>query len=403
MTMPVKWFSSEMEGAPNMGQDVAVNKLIPVLRAFLVDGFGSRAVSSATYANGEITFTFSAAHKYLVDSVVLASGANEAQYNGEFRVKSVTTTTVVCATDNGTPVAASATGTLAMKVPSLGWTVKAEDATNNRIIFASTDPAANGLALLVDNGAWTDNGAWNSGQTSGVYGIRAKVATVSSVVDINTYTVDRPYQPWPASHRYASNQWFAVGDSRLFHFMPKFMAYNQRIWLTFGEGVSLRPGDKYMTLVTLLANWGSANDDTVWSSTTAGYGRYNDAAALDSTASKYCVRDYHQLPGGVAWRLIGLSTQAKFGRGGQQYPNPSDNGFYIQTDPPMVYVNEKDLRGFLPGVRNVLASVAAMDATVLKNLPNIPGKSFLLLQVSAASVPDGYPSSIAFDITGPWR
>ena len=57
MTMPVKWYSSEMEGAPNMGQDVAVNKLIPVLRAFLVDGFGSRAVSSATYANGEITFT----------------------------------------------------------------------------------------------------------------------------------------------------------------------------------------------------------------------------------------------------------------------------------------------------------------------------------------------------------
>ena len=401
MTMPVKWFSSEMEGAPNMGQDVAVNKLIPVLRAFLVDRFGSRAVASATYANGEITFTFSASHKYLVDSVVLASGANEAQYNGEFRVKSVTTTTVVCATDNGTPVAASATGTLAMKVPSLGWTVKAEDAANNRIIFASSDPAANGLALLVDNGAWTDNGAWNSGQVSGTYGIRAKILTVSNVVDINTYTTEIVQFPWPASHKFADSTWYAIGDSRLFHFLPKYMASNYRGWLMWGEGVSVRPGDKYMTMVSFMANWGSTNSSSDWSYT--GGGRYSDLASLDTSSCKSMARDYHQRPGLVGFRLAASSLSNRLGKG-LVYPNRSDNGVYVQTEPLMVIVDGPDFRGFLPGVRNPLAYIAGQDKTVSKNLPNIPGKALLNLMVAGVAEPSSSSQTmICFDITGPWR
>ena len=406
MTMPVKWFSSEMEGAPNMGQDVAVNKLIPVLRAFLVDGFGSRAVASATYANGEITFTFSDSHKYLVDSVVLVSGANEAQYNGEFRVKSVTTTTVVCATDNGTPVANSATGTLAMKVPSLGWTVKAEDAANNRIIFASSDPAANGLALLVDNGAWTDNGAWNSGQTTGQYGIRAKVTVVSNVVDINTYTVEiGPSYPWPASHKFADSTWYAIGDSRLFHFLPKFMAWNWRGWFTFGDGVSVRPGDKFMTMLTTLFNWGSSATDSGWFTTAQGYGRYNDVMKMDTTSNKYMARAYHQLPSPVGFRMVGTSLNTKMG-GGLPFPNPSDNGFYVQSEPPMVFAGEADFRGYMPGVRNPLATNAGLGKAILKNLPNIPGRSLLCLLAANDSYPTASPATIAimcFDISGPWR
>lgn len=402
MTMPVKWFSSEMEGAPNMGQDVAVNKLIPVLRAFLVDGFGSRAVSSATYANGEITFTFSASHKYLVDSVVLVSGANEAQYNGEFRVKSITTTTVVCATDNGTPVANSATGTLAMKVPSLGWTVKAEDAANNRIIFASTDPAANGLALLVDNGAWTDNGAWNSGQTSGKYGIRAKATVVSNVVDINTYKIEAGPFPWPASHRYAENAWYAVGDARLFHFLPKFMVWGFRGWLLFGDGVSVRPGDKYMTMANGINSWGSLGNPSIWDSTINGLGSYTGMGSLD-VSSGTIARGYTQLPGAIPFRLSGLSLNNRVG-GGLLYPNASDNGFYVQTEAPMVVVDGPDFRGYMPGVRNPLTTHTGLDKTILKNLPNFPGKSLLCLLVANQSYPDvGIQSLVCFDLTGPWR
>lgn len=409
MTMPVKWFSSEMEGAPNMGKDVAVNKLIPVLRAFLVDGFGSRAVASATYANGEITFTFSAAHKYLVDSVVLASGANEAQYNGEFRVKSVTTTTVVCGTDNGTPVAASATGTLAMKVPSLGWTVKAEDSANNRIIFASTDPAANGLALLVDNGAWTDDGAWNSGNTSGQYGIRAKVTVVSNVVDINTYTVEIGPHPWPASHKFADSTWYAIGDSRLFHFLPKFMAWNWRGWFTFGDGVSVRPGDKFMTMLTILSIWGGGTgSDSRWDTASNWYGRYNDAMKMDTTSDKYIARSYHQLPGPIGFRMVGTSLTTKMS-GGLSFPNPSDNGFYVQAEPPMVFAGEADFRGYMPGVRNPLANNIGLDKAILKNLPNIPGRSLLCLLAANEKSPTASSASSAtnaimcFDISGPWR
>lgn len=404
MSYPVKWFSSEMEGAPNMGQAVAVNQLIPVLKAFLVTGFGLKTADSMTYdpVTQQALITISSGHKYLVDSVVTVSGANEAGYPGEHRVTWVSATQLKVEMPTA-PTVNTATGTITVKVAPLGWQVLAEDAATNRIIFASTDPAANGLALCVDNGAWTDNGAWNSGQTSGVYGIRAKCSVVKNVVDINTYTTEIAQLPWPASHRYAASTWYAIGDQCLFYFLPKYSSWGQRVAMLFGEGVSFRAGDKFMTMLTHIATWGSTNGDSQWNSTIGGDGRYNSVFKLTTTNQKIMARDYHQLPGTIGWRLVGLSHQTRMGAG-SSYPNPSDNGIYVQSDPPLVFAKESDIRGYMPGLRNMLNGVSALDGSVLKNLPNLPGKSLLCILCAYEEMPSSTSQSVqCFDITGPWR
>ena len=410
MPYPVKWFSSEMEGAPNMGQAVAVNQLIPVLKAFLVTGFGLKTADSMTYdpVTQQGLITISSGHKYLVDSVILVSGANEAGYVGEHRVTWVSATQLKVEMPTA-PTVNTATGSITVKVAPLGWQVLAEDAANNRVIFASSDPAANGLALLVDNGAWTDNGAWNGGQTSGLYGIRAKVSAISNVVDINTYTAEIGPYPWPASHKHADNTWYAIGDARLFHFLPKFMAWNWRGWFTFGDGVSIRSGDKYMTMLTTLYNWAGTGTDSQWHAAVNGYGKYNDAMKMDVISNKYMARAYHQLPGSIGFRMVGPSITTKMG-GGLPFPNPSDNGFYVQSEPPMVFAGEADFRGYMPGVRNPLATNVGLDKAILKNAPNIPGRSLLCLLAANDSFPTASSSSssetnaiMCFDISGPWR
>ena len=169
----------------------------------------------------------------------------------------------------------------------------------------------------------------------------------------------------------------------------------------WGEGVSVRPGDKYMTMVSFMANWGSTNSSSDWSYT--GGGRYSDLASLDTSSCKSMARDYHQRPGLVGFRLAASSLSNRLGNG-LVYPNRSDNGVYVQTEPLMVIVDGPDFRGFLPGVRNPLAYIAGQDKTVSKNLPNIPGKALLNLMVAGVAEPSSSSQTmICFDITGPWR
>ena len=144
----------------------------------------------------------------------------------------------------------------------------------------------------------------------------------------------------------------------------------------------------------------------MWVSASPGYGKYNDVMKMDTTSNKYIARPHHQLPGPVGFRMVGTSLTTKMG-GGFLFPNPSDNGFYVQAEPPMVFAGDIDFRGYMPGVRNPLATNVGLDKSILKNLPNIPGRSLLCLLAAN----DSYPSSaspatnaiMCFDISGPWR
>ena len=403
MAFPVKWYSSAMQGAPLLSagaggsaHTVAPGSLIALLKAILVTGFGGQALSSAVYdsAASTITLTLSSTHAYLKDSIIEVSGANEAGFNGEFRVRSVTSTKVVLGLDNGTPAVANATGTLAIKIPSLGWAVLFEDAVNNKIIFGRT--AGTPIKLMVDNSAWT---GWNLNN-----GHLAKVAMVEDVADINTYTTVFEHR-WPCSHNYGTPEWQAVGDALLLYFMPVYglggsINYATRALFAFGDINSIRPGDQYQCLLVHYPYLSNNSSDYSWSSNWSQY--YNDALIFGNANQKALARSYHQLPGAVTASWRGLNSA--MGEG-MEFPNLADNGFYVSTEPVPVHDN-LCFRGSLPGVVIPYATSISFDKANLDNLPGLPNKLIRLLlcnrQIDAGSEAD-YRRLVGFDIKGPWR
>lgn len=393
MTFPVKWYSSDMEGAAFLSSGAAgaahttvAGSLIALLKSVLVTGFGIKSVSSLVYSSATqtITATVAAGHKYLVDQVVELSGANESGFNGEFRVLSITSTNVVMGLDNGTPAAASATGTLSMKIPSLGWAVEFEDAANYKIIFKRTDPASTPLRMYIDNSAWS---GWNN-----YNGYLAKVQMIENPTDINTFTVVNDYR-WPCSHSYATPGWGLIGDSRMIYFMPAYAVNNNRGLYLFGDGNSIRPGDNYFCLMTV---YPVLTNDRYWQSSGSAF--HNQALAFANSNQKRIARSYHQMPGGVAASWKGLNTY--FGEG-MSFPNPADNGFYVSTDSVPVH-DDLSFRGSLPGIVVPYASPSAYDKTNLNNLPGLTGKLIRLLLVNCVEA-GGNPRLVGFDIKGPWR
>jgi len=386
MTFPVKWYDSAMQGSTLL--TTSVGSLIAMLKTVLVTGFGSMPVSTLVYDSSAstITVTVETGHKYLVGQIVAVAGANEAGFNGEFRVVSVTSTTVVVGLDNGTPAASSATGTLSMNIPSLGWVVEFEDATNYKIIFKRIDTAATPIRLLVDNSAWSN---WNQN-----YGEFAKVSMVEDVVDINTYTTVQTYT-WPSSHAYATAEWQVVGDSLMLYFIPTFGGANLRSVYAFGDINSIRPGDQYHCLLTGNGQWTDING--WWTQTTFNIG--SNFALFANGNEKSLARNYHQLPGVSSCHWRGL--YGAFGEG-MSFPNPADNGFYVSTEPVPVH-DASGYRGSLPGVVVPYATATGYNKANLNNLPGLPGRLIRLLVIQKQFTSENNPRLIGFDIKGPWR
>ena len=86
MRYPVKWFHSDMQGAPTLSGDPGA--LLSVLRGCLIDGFNLVSLSSLTYDpnTGECTAQTATNHGFAKYQVVSISGADQPEYNGEQRV-----------------------------------------------------------------------------------------------------------------------------------------------------------------------------------------------------------------------------------------------------------------------------------------------------------------------------
>ena len=153
MAYPVKWFTSDMTGAPVLGQNVQ-GSLIAILKACLIDGFGELNPTSITYSAGSLqcTATFAAPHGYRKHSIILVSDANEAAFNGEVRVISSTVDTIVWEPET-TPPATATTGTVfkTRVAPATGWQIAYEDPGNYLIILERTAPNATPYKVLIKN------------------------------------------------------------------------------------------------------------------------------------------------------------------------------------------------------------------------------------------------------------
>lgn len=394
---PVKWLSSEMQGAPSLG-DTADGALAALLKAALVTGFGTLSINALTFdlATGWAVATFSAGHKYLVDSVIKVDGVSPDSYNGEHRVMQISATQVWFELDNGDPGASGSGASMTMKVAPLGWTITHESADGKIFIVRPTDVSSSGnVSLRIDNSAW-------SGWTYNNLFYLAKVTMVEDVTDINTYTEIYDHR-WPATGRYSDKRWDLIGDSQLFYWLPAFSVHNQQACYPFGYIRSVRPGDRYHAVLDNYAvkappqattsNWG-------WGIT--GNSSYGDTfGKLNDSSQRVLARPYHQLFGTTAFSLRGLFSL--FGSG-INVPNGADNGFYVSNEQIMVLESGNHLRGYMPGLVNPYGSVSGWNRKNFGDLPALPRKIVRFIHVQRDVNLFSNPATMCgFDIVGPWR
>lgn len=398
MAFPVKWYSNAMQGAPSLG-DLTEGALASLLKAVLVTGFGNLTVNSLSWdaALGWAVATIDSGHSYLKDSVIAINGASPSGYNGEHRVMKVSATKVWFELDGGNP-GSSATGTISIKIPGLGWVITHESANGQVFIVRSPESVdAYPVSLRIDNSAFS---GWSSG--SGNTGYLAKVAMVEDVADLDTYTLIIEHR-WPATGRYSDKRWDLVGDNLLFYFAPAYALGNLQAIYTFGYINSVRPGDRYHCILNTYRGTSAADVNRSW----AVYGvsnssYYNFFANHLSSVDRYLARAYHQVFGTVSWQTIGLFSRMGTGL---PLPNPADNGFYLATDPTMVMESVSSaLRGYLPGLLNPYSDIAAYASKNFNALPSMAGRAvrFWRVTFSDNSFSSG-PTLVGFDITGPWR
>lgn len=231
--MEATFYYNGMAGAPSLPSAAAGN-MIALLDACLVNGFNSGA-TTLTGAGTSVTASRTA-HGFKFAQLVTISGANEAAYNGTFRVTAVPDANTFTYTAVSTPSASPATGSISSKTPALGWT-KEFTGTN----LAAYRPAVgNRRYLRVD-----DTPTYNS-----------IIVGYDAMSDVNTGTGLFPATAlvaanglrWPKPTTGSSNSWFVCGDDRRFYIMSS--SYNlYQCFGFFGDMPSWKSGDTGNTVL----------------------------------------------------------------------------------------------------------------------------------------------------------
>ena len=383
MAFPVKHYTSNMGGAPALG-DTAAGDFIALLKACLVTGFNVTPVASMTYdaGPGVVTVEVGTGHGFQPWQVIEISGADQAVYNGQHRVTATTETSFAFVPATA-PSTTPATGTLieAKAAPVGGWTIEAEDADNHKIAFSRTAPDATDHVMLVENtGDTTAAGNW------------ARVHICESFTDLATYDAVAT-QYWPASHRYATDEWLLAADGHLLFWVPRYAAPNRRSVFVWGDIETVRPGDATHCIII-----GCHRDSSdPWNDGSGEY-YYSDFADLGSSSYRQIARAYHQLPGAVGWEMRGID-----GAMGTTltYPSPQTNGFYIATGKLLVR-ESSGLRGFMPGVLQPLHTAGIYHHAVLDNLPGLEGVPVLLSLATRSKSSDTGEGMVAWRLDQ-WR
>lgn len=424
MSYPVKWFSEEMTGAPLLSTDTSTGTagtLVALLKACLITGFNLKSISSLTYdaATNTGTASFATGHGYKADSIILIADTGDSAWDGEHRIKSVTSQGITF--EQVSTPASNLTGVGSCKVaPVGGWAIEYADGLEQIAIFKRTDPTATPIKLRVDNSAFT---GWNGSSSYRYY--YAKVEMVQDVTDINTYTSVWSTL-WPASHALGTAQWDLAADNKLFWFVPRYSVVNKRSVYGFGDINSIRPADNYhcMLIGGPYQALPTPSDTSKWSPIITNQGQYiyNDFlkfgtdsflnSALMTNGQDHqrikLARAHHQLPGVISTTLMGMAAVCG---SGLAYPNSADNGLYVNNGKTPVIESGNILRGYLPGFIAPYMTNSALFRWHINTNSSYPNKVTRLLLAQAAADQSNYNADanrtneymFGLDITGPWR
>ena len=320
MTIPVKWFTHAMIGAP--APSSAIGTLTSLLDACLINGFNVQTVDSLTYdsATGKCTATVNAGHGYTNQQVLLIAGADQAEYNGEVRCELVDAQQFRYVPD-AAPSVATATGVITAKAaPVGGWEISFTAA--DKRVYRSTDPLATGQYLRVDDSIGTDG---------------AQVTAYEAMTDVDTGTGQWADGYWrKADANRSMDEWALVGDSRGFYFMLGGGSGAARCIHWFGDVESFVAGDGYHCALTF--------------DTAASGGTMNAAG---------CVTAYGAQAGHDLWRRMdGMVSPTPWEPHGVAkvgiYPDAATGGIVALPGPFIYEPQSGSWRGRFPGCAQLL-------------------------------------------------
>lgn len=184
----VKFFTSKNNNAPQL---LNVNgSMLALLDACLVSGIQVGAVASLTASGTTATATFGMVHNLMKHQVIRISGVNQAEFNGDFKIKQIVDANTITFKLNTSATVTSATGTINCMLAPLGFEKPFSSTTalgGGRAAFRSKDESLPNRPFLrvVDEriSSYSNN-----------YAKYAKVGIVENMTGIDTMTgVQAPY------------------------------------------------------------------------------------------------------------------------------------------------------------------------------------------------------------------
>lgn len=184
----VKFFTSKNNNAPQLLN--VQGSMLTLLDACLVSGIQVGAVASITAIDTTATATFGMVHNLMKHQVIRISGATQAEFNGDFKIKQIVDTNTITFELNTAATVTSATGTINCMLAPLGFEKPFSSTTalgGGRAAFRSKDESLPNRPFLrvVDEriSSYSNN-----------YAKYAKVGIVENMTGIDTMTgVQAPY------------------------------------------------------------------------------------------------------------------------------------------------------------------------------------------------------------------
>jgi hypothetical protein len=396
----VRYFDSQMTGAPSVDGLVGAGKIMAIFDACLVDGFNVNSITSITVAGGVATATTSGNHNFRDYSVIRVWGATEAGLNGDW--KSTVPGGNIFTWESAVADGVYSAGPISAKTAPLGWS-KAFSAGNVAVYRA---PA--GLRHYF---------RLNDAHANHCY-LRGYEAMTNSA--------DAGTQPFPNSGQLASGvviqrftagykqRWQLVGDDKTVYFI--FSPEDNEGVLTgsvhdycingFGEIASYMPSDLGSSFVAA----GSSTGNTASHFNGLNYPGLPVGTSINNIyGGFYLSRPTSQVTGApVRLRCGGNGLVSGWGssfdqNGRTPSPNPADLADLFHYPVLVQEESSKSIRGEIRGLWQPLTtgSLANVGSTF-----EINGRKILLLRGPDAStyniVTTARIGVVGVDVTGPW-
>lgn len=330
--MTVYTYYSTDTGAPSL--DGLAGSLISVLDAVLVNGYNSQSSLSIARSSSTATVT-KTSHGYREGQILTISGANEAEYNGSFRIGNVTANTFTY-TVSGTP-ATPATGSISAIVAPAGWT-KPYSSGSNLAVFRGPSGTTQHYFRFDDTG-----------------GVSATFRGYEAMTGVSTGTNDFPtvaqvaslYVMKSSAASSATRAWALITNGKTIHFISNYdttTTGTSSMWISFGDFVSKKSGDVYNSFVAA---------GTTTSGNTTFYPNHYTAALYSTFLSgHYLSRAYTQIGTAATFSKVSdatarSTTDTVMGSNGFSFPNSPDGGLYFA--PIRMYETGPLYRGDIPG------------------------------------------------------